>query len=175
MSHFTPTLLATVLNVTNPHQIPITLSLSTILTFVIWTILVTPLNLLWQQFLERTFPGTVPASTPKTLPNSPAKEHVVVPGSRLHKGNLLKKFVIDQTVGAGLNTVGFIAFLAGVRGGSMRERIIQDFWPYTSAGLRFWPFVSLLCFAVVPVNHRVVVGSAFGVVWGVYMSLVVGV
>ena len=42
------------------------------------------------------------------------------------------------------------------------------------AGLKLWPFVSVLNFTVIPPNQRLLVGSLFGVIWGVYLSLVSG-
>lgn len=57
----------------------------------------------------------------------------------------------------------------------MRSRltvlITQNFWPFMLAGLKLWPFVSVLNFTVVPASQRLLVGNLFGVVWGVYLSL----
>lgn len=47
----------------------------------------------------------------------------------------------------------------------------QDFWPITIARFKFRPVVSILMYTVVPVDRRVVFGSACGVIWGVYLSL----
>lgn len=41
-----------------------------------------------------------------------------------------------------------------------------------AAGLKLWPFVSVLNFTVVPADQRLLVGSLFGVVWAIYLSLV---
>lgn len=48
---------------------------------------------------------------------------------------------------------------------------LQDFWPLMQAGWKVWPFVSLLNFTVVPLERRTLVGSLFGLVWGIYMSM----
>lgn len=47
----------------------------------------------------------------------------------------------------------------------------QDFKPIMIARLKYRPIVSLLMYTVVPVDRRVVFGSACGVIWGVYLSL----
>lgn len=39
------------------------------------------------------------------------------------------------------------------------------------ARLKYRPVVSALLYTVVPVERRVVFGSACGVVWGIYLSL----
>jgi hypothetical protein len=47
--------------------------------------------------------------------------------------------------------------------------------PILKAGWMFWPFVSVLNFAVIKdVPTRNLVGSLAGVAWGVYMSLFAG-
>jgi hypothetical protein len=50
----------------------------------------------------------------------------------------------------------------------------QDFWPIMLAGFKLWPFVSILNFTVVPADKRLLVGSLFGVIWAVYLSLMSG-
>jgi hypothetical protein len=42
------------------------------------------------------------------------------------------------------------------------------------AGFKLWPFVSILNFTVVPADKRLLVGSLFGVIWAVYLSLMSG-
>ncbi|KYK61033.1 uncharacterized protein DCS_02173 [Drechmeria coniospora] len=60
-----------------------------------------------------------------------------------------------------------------VDGSAVWEAAQAEFWSIAFAGLRFWPFVSLLNFTVVKtVAGRNLVGSLAGVVWGVYMSMV---
>lgn len=50
----------------------------------------------------------------------------------------------------------------------------QDFWPILIAGFKLWPIVSILNFTVVPTDKRLLVGSLFGVLWAVYLSLMSG-
>lgn len=38
-------------------------------------------------------------------------------------------------------------------------------------GYKLWPAVSLICFTVVPVERRTLVGSLVGFGWGVYLAL----
>ena len=39
------------------------------------------------------------------------------------------------------------------------------------AGYKLWPLVSLLNFTLIPVERRIVVASAVGLGWGVYLAL----
>ena len=66
-----------------------------------FTLLTCPPNFLWQQFLEESFPGSFTEAD----------------GSQsLHKVNTVKKFMLDQTIGAVVNTVAFVAFFAALSG-----------------------------------------------------------
>ncbi|KAF7166223.1 hypothetical protein CNMCM5623_010063 [Aspergillus felis] len=94
--------------------------------------------------------------------------------SRSGLGNFLMKFFLDQTVGSVMNILLFIVLinvLKGVGWRRIRELIFEDFGPIMIARLKYRPVVSALLYTVVPVERRVVFGSACGVVWGIYLSL----
>lgn len=103
--------------------------------------------------------------------------------------NFIAKFLLDQSVGSVLNILLFlvlitllkgeglcrvweavvsVCFLPRIRGSWADE---QDFKPIMIARLKYRPVVSTLMYTVVPVDRRVVFGSACGVIWGVYLSL----
>ncbi|KAL7655512.1 hypothetical protein ACMYSQ_007458 [Aspergillus niger] len=100
-----------------------------------------------------------------------------LPAQRRRRGgwyNFLMKFLLDQTVGSVLNIVLFIVLinlLKGVGVGDVWGLVCEDFKPIMIARLKYRPVVSLLMYTVVPVDRRVVFGSACGVIWGVYLSL----
>jgi protein Mpv17 len=167
---------------------------------VLFSIVSTPPNCLWQQFLEETFPGTkqVAVSKEKDEGKAPKKQS-------LNVGNTLIKFVLDQSLGAAFNTYIFIVFMKGVNGGDLSQILdackqvcpkfshfvesisceaaifqwegqmsltkVQDAFPLWIAGLKVWPLVSLLNFTIMPVESRVLFASAVGVLWGIYLSL----
>lgn len=68
--------------------------------------------MLWQQWLEASYPSQVPAPEEK----APTKQ-------KLSVLNTAKKFVLDQTIGGPVNTVLFLATMAGLRGLSTDEII----------------------------------------------------
>ena len=146
--------------------------------FVLATVLSCPPNFLWQEYLEEQFPGyTTDVDGQK----------------KLHKTNTAKKFALDQTLAAAVNTLLFIAVMGALKGKDGKAIIrdcqrvsrttsepkrpadnsAQNFWPLVTSGLRLWPMVSLLNFTLVPVNRRVIVGSIVGLFWGIYLSLMV--
>ncbi|RHZ51101.1 hypothetical protein CDV55_100918 [Aspergillus turcosus] len=94
--------------------------------------------------------------------------------SRSGLGNFLMKFILDQTVGSVMNILLFIVLINMLKGVGWRrigELILEDFGPIMIARLKYRPVVSTLLYTVVPVERRVVFGSACGVVWGIYLSL----
>lgn len=144
-----------------------------------------PPNFLWQQFLESAFPSktlhpseasiAAAASNDEKELDSEQADHSIVE-SRLNVRNTVLKFLIDQTVGATVNTILFIMIMAGLRGASMEEALLLvrlEFWPILFAGVRLWPLVSIVSFTVVEsVEARNLLGSLAGMAWGVYLSLV---
>jgi len=98
--------------------------------------------------------------------------------SRLHVPNTIIKFVLDQTVGAAVNSFMFSFVFAGFQGADFQQAIKiskQDFWGLLSAGWKLWPAISLINFTVVKsVEKRNLVGALAGMVWNVYLSLVSG-
>lgn len=84
----------------------------------IFTLIATPPNFLWQQYIERVFPGY---SSRKPDPDVVEKENREV--RKLNVTNTLIKFALDQTIAASVNTT---AFLVGVR--LLRGVPLQECW-----------------------------------------------
>lgn len=114
---------------------------------------------------------------------------------QLNLKNTAIKFLLDQTVGAGVNvssfdisqcagdanttaqTVLFIIGMALIRGdtfASAAQELSEQFWPIVFAGQKLWPFVSLISFTLVPLEYRMLLGNSAGLVWGIYLSLMAG-
>lgn len=93
---------------------------------------------------------------------------------------------MDQTIGAVVNTLMFLAYMAYVNAPQqgvlstqstldvIRKECEQKLWPMIKDGYKFWPAISLISFVWVPVDKRVVFGCSVGVVWGIYLSLMAG-
>jgi hypothetical protein len=83
--------------------------------FALLSLLVTPPNYAFQKFLESSFPTTTISEAQD--PNSDLKE--VTAGNtrgRLCIGNTMIKFVLDQSIGASVNTLVFIIAMGTFRG-----------------------------------------------------------
>ncbi|KAK7179050.1 hypothetical protein DPSP01_003447 [Paraphaeosphaeria sporulosa] len=154
---------------------PFAISLPPILKFAIFSIISNPPNILWQTFLEDTFPSNVPAE-----PLGKQIKEKSVQTTRTSKRNLVAKFTLDQTIGAVVNTLMFLVYMAYVNDSSAKDNaswstvqadVSERFWPMIMDGYKFWPAVSLASFLWVPVDKRVVFGCSAGVLWGIYLSL----
>lgn len=107
-----------------------------------------------------------------TAASSPSPDKVK---KKLSIRNTIVKFLLDQSIGAAVNTVMFIMGIAMLRGQSLEagwEETKTGFWPLVFAGQKLWPLVSIISLTLVPVEQRMVFGSIIGVGWGIFLSLV---
>ncbi|CAA9960221.1 Mpv17 PMP22 domain containing protein [Pyrenophora teres f. maculata] len=159
---------------------PFALNYNQVLQFALFSILSNPPNIIWQGFLEDQFPTNVPSAA--VASEKPASSKPPTKTS-LSKTNVLIKFILDQTIGAVMNTLMFLAYMGyvnaqGKPGVDAMEVVKADcmnkLWPMMKDGYKFWPAISLISFLWIPVDKRIVFGCSVGVVWGIYLSLAVG-
>lgn len=95
---------------------------------------------------------------------------------QLSISNTIIKFLLDQTIGAALNTIAFSLVFAGFRGANFEQALQitrQDFWGLIIAGLKLWPLVNIVNFTLVKnVQTRQLVSGLASVGWGIYLTLV---
>ena len=171
-----------------------------------YSVISCPPNYLWQTWLEAAFPGYAESLTPqekeklvdeKVTGRSTATDTTSLRGrdekkaaltsesapspqkakKQLSIRNTIVKFLLDQSVGAAVNTIMFIMGIAMLRGYSWQygwEETKVGFWPLTFAGQKLWPLVSIISLTLVPVEQRMVFGSTVGVGWGIFLSLMAG-
>lgn len=48
---------------------------------------------------------------------------------------------------------------------------MQETFPIIFASYKIWPLASVVNFALIPVEKRIVFLSAVGLLWGIYLSL----
>ena len=84
--------------------------------FIILAIITTPPNYKWQSWLEETFPSNPERAGPKM----PEKKNDDIRNqdekNPFSITNTIAKFVLDQTCGAGFNTIWFIVMINLLRG-----------------------------------------------------------
>lgn len=137
--------------------------------FALWCLLSTPPNFNWQLWLEDKFPGRNPNPAAHAVDRKdPAAVPPPTEEGSLNIRNTAIKFLLDQTIGAALNTVAFIIFMQLFRGRSVEWALHEcqvAFWPIMIAGYKFWPAVSIANFVLVPAHLRTTVGSVAGLFW----------
>lgn len=89
--------------------------------FIFLAIITTPPNYKWQMALERNFPSSYKkkdsaAARKKKDDDAPTPDEKDGGKETLSIANTLAKFVLDQTVGATLNTIWFIVMINFLRG-----------------------------------------------------------
>ncbi|THW29929.1 hypothetical protein D6D23_00554 [Aureobasidium pullulans] len=179
--------IAQLLEQRSKQQAPTTVSAADLLRFVIFTLLTAPPNYLWQHALERVFPGRKPIDSTKTvLPRYEIREHDELLGEDVlqqeeesetkldWKNTMIKWFVDCMTLGALLNTAAFLILMGIMKGrspGEIGTALRTDTFPIIYASYKIWPLASIVNFAFIPVEKRIVFLSAVGLVWGVFLSL----
>ncbi|KAI0879173.1 hypothetical protein GGS24DRAFT_231339 [Hypoxylon argillaceum] len=164
------------------------------LRFVTVTFLATPPNYLWQQLLERTFPayerrrpGAAARGRGSDSPRDLEKQVAAAadepeagagpePKPKLNLRNTFAKWFIDCiTVGAILNTVAFLVLMGMLKRlpvAVIAHKVRTETVPIIVAGYKIWPLASIISFACLPVERRIVFLNFIGLLWGIYMSLV---
>lgn len=89
-----------------------------VFAFLIFTFISTPPNFLWQQFLERRFPGYI---VQKKLEADDDGKGVK---KRLNIRNTVAKLLLDQSLGSFVNTVAFVGAVRLLRGDSLDGALI---------------------------------------------------
>ncbi|KAL2217260.1 hypothetical protein M432DRAFT_476925 [Thermoascus aurantiacus ATCC 26904] len=173
------------------HNKPFTLNIVALVQFVTYGIIIVPINFAWQRYIEARYPGfpTVRGSTSTTTatpgPPPPDDDDLLPRKEKPARGaaattqpsgmrNFVIKWLLDQTVGSVMNIILFIVLINLLKGASATaiwDAVGKDLYPIMIARLKYRPVVSTLMYTVVPVDRRVVFGSACGVIWGIYLSL----
>ncbi|KAJ5520705.1 Mpv17/PMP22 [Penicillium fimorum] len=160
-------------------DIPFNLDTESLMQFTTCAFITSPLGYLWLGSLESWFPGRATDSNDQSDKQGDKKNKYdqSLPKPSLNVTNTVAKIVIDQAIGGAWNTVLFIVIMGLLRGldyDTITGQIQADFWSIMVAGLKLWPLVSVLNFTVVPADQRLLVGSLFGIVWAIYLSLMSG-
>jgi hypothetical protein len=100
----------------NPTQKPYGIDTTPILQFIVYTIVNIPINVLWQEWLEATFPGSKPAPVPAAAEEKKGSKAVKSDKQVRDVKNTFIKFAMDQSVGAAFNIPIFLATIGAVKG-----------------------------------------------------------
>lgn len=101
-------------SITAWRQQKLTIDIPSFFMFILIAIVMTPPNYLYQKFLEDSFPARIPTEVNRK--KSDGDGVVKRQGDRLSKTNTVVKFCLDQSLGAMVNTAGFILLVGLLRG-----------------------------------------------------------
>ncbi|KAF9737589.1 hypothetical protein PMIN02_001210 [Paraphaeosphaeria minitans] len=151
-------------------------------------LITTPINYYWQKWLEYMFPAEKLVKRSRAPTSDDAEKGAFTRDDDENKramdeevyvrswGNVIKKTIADSiTGGALLNTTMFLVLLGLMQGknaaqiaNDIREEELTIIWN----SYKIWPLANMFSFAYVPVEHRIVFLSFFGLLWSIYMTLV---
>ena len=157
------------------------------ISLITYGVLATPPNFLWQQAIEKYFPGY---KLKKVEVDDGGKGAEVE--KKLNVRNTIIKVVLDQTVAAVPNVVGYLGVTRWLRGvpldmcwNAVKEvcdantgllehnqlTLLQQTWPIMWAGYKLWPAVNVVQHVFVPVEKKILVGNLVGMGWGTFLTL----
>ncbi|OOQ90282.1 hypothetical protein PEBR_06170 [Penicillium brasilianum] len=142
------------------NDIPFEIDTQALTQFTTCAIITTPLNFIWQNNLEATFPGTIPQSTAPKHNEKSERSKPEVSKPALNVTNTITKVVIDQTIGGTWNTVLFILTMGLLRG-QHHELVFEQIRETKSASSQQCPGTKPLIGPVASNLSKMVSGRTF--------------
>ncbi|KAK3984875.1 hypothetical protein QBC44DRAFT_7437 [Cladorrhinum sp. PSN332] len=95
-------------------------------------------------------------------------KHVNFPGSP--NRTILARVAADQGLFAPVFIGVFLSSMAVLEGGSPAAKLSESYFPALSANYMIWPFVQMVNFKFVPLQHRLVFVNVVSIGWNSYLS-----
>ncbi|KAK3078563.1 hypothetical protein LTS18_007194 [Coniosporium uncinatum] len=175
------------------NGVPLVFDWTLFMHFALFACLTAPLNYLWQNWLERTFPGW------KLERRAHNDQHVDLENLGASKEgrdeedrsrdigdantfrvrdwkNIGKKWFTDCiTLGALFNTVAFLVIMGVFKHKSFASiglDLRKETFKIIFDSYKVWPIANIISTTYVPVERRIVFLSCCGLLWNIYLSLV---
>ena len=171
------------------------------LQFAFMTVILAPLNFLWQNWLENTFPGWTVVRGGKSRETSSGRngkneddvemgemragDEGLLGGGNSEEEEVVKKrnwvnigrkwFTDCITLGALFNTTGFIVIMGILKGKTVAQIIFSlrtEMLGIIWDSYKVWPIANFISTTYIPVERRIVFLSGCGLIWNIYLSLV---
>lgn len=85
---------------------------------------------------------------------------------------MLARVACDQLLFAPVMIGVFLGSMATMEGKSANERIEKAWWPALQANWMLWPFVQMVNFTFVPLQHRIMFVNIISIGWNSYLSYI---
>ncbi|KAI1636319.1 hypothetical protein F4809DRAFT_609672 [Biscogniauxia mediterranea] len=97
------------------------------------------------------------------------QRHVVL---RNKNAEMLARVAADQLLFAPTFIGVFLSSMAVMEGGSPKEKLDRSYMPALQTNYLIWPFVQMVNFKLVPLEHRVLFVNIISIGWNCYLSMV---
>jgi len=87
---------------------------------------------------------------------------------------ILTRVVLDQAVFTPINLLCFLTSMAVMEGTSPQKKLESTYGTAITKNLMVWPWVQLVNFKLVPLEHRVLVVNIVALGWNCYLSYLNG-
>lgn len=91
---------------------------------------------------------------------------------RNRKLETLARVACDQLLFAPVAIGVFLSSMATMERASVKERLDNVWWPALKANWMLWPFVQVVNFTFLPLQHRVLFANIVSIGWNCYLSWV---
>lgn len=85
---------------------------------------------------------------------------------------MLARVACDQALFAPVMIGAFLSSMATMEGVSAQERLNKSWWPALQTNWMIWPFVQMINFTFLPLQHRVLFANIISIGWNSYLSWV---
>lgn len=90
--------------------------------------------------------------------------------ARNKKVETLARVACDQLLFAPVMIGVFLGSMATMEGNSPKQRVETTWWPALKANWMLWPFVQVINFSFIPLQHRVFFANIVSIGWNSYLS-----
>ena len=84
----------------------------------------------------------------------------------------MARVACDQLAFAPVMIGVFLSSMATMEGGSPKHKLETTWWPALKANWMVWPFVQMVNFTFLPLQHRVLFANVVSIGWNSYLSWV---
>ncbi|KAK1598346.1 Mpv17/PMP22 family protein [Colletotrichum navitas] len=83
---------------------------------------------------------------------------------------ILARVVVDQGVFAPVMIGVFLSSMATLEGGSVQEKLDKNYKTALASNYMLWPFVQMVNFKLIPLQHRLLFVNVISIGWNSYLS-----
>lgn len=94
---------------------------------------------------------------------------VVLPNKN---AEIVARVACDQGLFAPTMIGVFLSSMAVLEGSAPQDKLAQSYWPALSTNYLVWPFVQMINFKFVPLDHRVLFVNVVSIGWNCYLSMI---